>query len=129
MPAALSPWQRAYEAWRAAGLAWGHGAPPRERAPKAGSLNTVRLESPPETADAPVPRPAKAKPAKPTKPSKPAKPAPVPRRTAKAKPDPGDVLVAGPPKPKPLRRCGRASPGACASGRRSGPGCSRSPAA
>ncbi|XRQ04169.1 hypothetical protein ACN3XK_47440 [Actinomadura welshii] len=27
--AALSPWQRAYEAWRAAGLRWGHGAPPR----------------------------------------------------------------------------------------------------
>ncbi|SFO64575.1 hypothetical protein SAMN04489713_108102 [Actinomadura madurae] len=101
MPAALSPWQRAYEAWRAAGLVWGHGAPPRERAPKAGSLNAVRLESPPETADAPAPRPAKAKPAKPSKPSKPAKPAPAPRRTAKAKPDPGDVLVAGPPKPKP----------------------------
>ncbi|NEA29616.1 hypothetical protein, partial [Actinomadura bangladeshensis] len=30
--ATLSPWQRAYEAWRAAGLSWGHGAPPRDAA-------------------------------------------------------------------------------------------------
>src|SRR5690606_16623121 len=30
MPTVRSPWQRAYEAWRAAGLSWGHGAPPRD---------------------------------------------------------------------------------------------------
>ncbi|MFS2295659.1 MAG: hypothetical protein FWJ90_23685, partial [Actinomadura sp.] len=31
MPSVRSPWQRAYEAWRAAGLRWGHGAPPRDQ--------------------------------------------------------------------------------------------------
>src|SRR5690606_31498718 len=31
MPTVRSPWQRAYEAWRAAGLSWGHGAPPRDQ--------------------------------------------------------------------------------------------------
>ncbi|WP_242885165.1 hypothetical protein [Actinomadura litoris] len=28
LPASLSPWQRAYEAWRSAGLPWGHGPAP-----------------------------------------------------------------------------------------------------
>ncbi|MEV4676409.1 hypothetical protein AB0K34_32595 [Actinomadura sp. NPDC049382] len=87
LPAALSPWQRAYEAWRAAGLTWGHGAPPRERAKPAAA---------PEPA-APKPAAKAPKAAKPPRP-KPAKPA----KSAKpAKPDPGDVLVAGPPKPLP----------------------------
>jgi hypothetical protein len=85
LPAALSPWQRAYEAWRAAGLTWGHGAPPRERA---------KAASPRETAE-PEPATEAAAP-KPPKPAKPAKPV----KTSKAaKPDPGDVLVAGPSKP------------------------------
>ncbi|WP_433467753.1 hypothetical protein [Spirillospora sp. CA-128828] len=98
MPAALSPWQRAYEAWRAAGLNWGHGAPPRERTPKATSLNAVRADAQPEAAPKPKaskPKPAKRKPAN-------ARPAPRPARGVKAKPDPDDVLVAGPPKPDPV---------------------------
>ncbi|TDC57805.1 hypothetical protein E1281_03790 [Actinomadura sp. KC345] len=46
LPAATSPWQRAYEAWRAAGLRWGHGAPPRDRAGSGtASVNKVRLET------------------------------------------------------------------------------------
>ncbi|WP_433230542.1 hypothetical protein [Actinomadura formosensis] len=82
MPAALSPWQRAYEAWRTAGLDWGHGAPPRELRGEGTSPGAVRPESPPD-----VPEPAEPKPA--------------PR---KVKRDPGDVLVAGPPKPASMRR-------------------------
>lgn len=88
MPAALSPWQRAYEAWRAAGLSWGHGAPPREPA-------AVRPK-------APEARPA-VQPAKPVE--KPA-PKPVKKRVPSAAHEPGDVLVAGPPRPSrpPLMR-------------------------
>ncbi|MEV0666705.1 hypothetical protein ACIBI3_31410 [Actinomadura luteofluorescens] len=71
MPAARSPWQRAYEAWRSAGLDWGHGAPPREAAPRPASRDAVRAKSS----------------------QKPARPRP-------AKPDPLDVLVAGPPRPQ-----------------------------
>ncbi|WP_165968921.1 hypothetical protein [Actinomadura sp. KC06] len=92
MPATLSPWQRAYEAWRAAGLRWGHGAPPRERT------------EPP--ADSPTGPPAVAKPApRPTAPRKPAAPKPAARKPPARKaasgtlPDPHDVLVAGPPRP------------------------------
>ncbi|MWA06362.1 hypothetical protein F8568_039670 [Actinomadura sp. LD22] len=64
LPAALSPWQRAYEAWRAAGIRWGHGAPPRERAaapqPEApASLNAIRADAPPAPEDA-DPEPAVA---------------------------------------------------------------------
>ncbi|MEU8798780.1 hypothetical protein [Spirillospora sp. NPDC048819] len=100
MRAALSPWQRAYEAWRAAGLSWGHGAPPRERsAGEATSVNAVRLEEAPETAE---PEPAEPAPEK-TESKKPA--------SKKAAPDPDDVLVAGPsltarkqaPSPPPAR--------------------------
>ncbi|MEU5990951.1 hypothetical protein ABZ806_18420 [Spirillospora sp. NPDC047418] len=91
--ATLSPWQRASEAWRAAGLSWGHGAPPREaaepaesrNASRSASRNVVRVESPPEET-----KPAKSK-------SKPA----AKKKPKAAKPDPGDVLVAGPPKPAP----------------------------
>ncbi|MFF4238147.1 hypothetical protein ACFYYL_19910 [Actinomadura geliboluensis] len=87
LPAALSPWQRAYEAWRAAGLTWGHGAPPRERAKPAA---TPEPAAPKPAAKAPkAAKPPRPKPAKPAKSAKP------------AKPDPGDVLVAGPPKPLP----------------------------
>ncbi|MER7548021.1 hypothetical protein ABTW95_33930 [Spirillospora sp. NPDC127506] len=111
--AALSPWQRAYEAWRSAGLSWGHGAPPRERAD---DRDAVAAESPageaePEAAE-PAPEPASEKPAaeKPTaeKPSsekaaakKAGAKKPAPKKSAPVKPDPGDVLVAGPPRPAP----------------------------
>ncbi|MFI0411464.1 hypothetical protein [Actinomadura sp. 3N508] len=87
LPATLSPWQRAYEAWRATGLRWGHGAPPRNR--------TEPVAEPPgeSPADVPdVPEPAPPKPAVP----KPASRKPAGGRTL---PDPHDVLVAGPPKP------------------------------
>ncbi|TDD89334.1 hypothetical protein E1293_05225, partial [Actinomadura darangshiensis] len=98
MPATLSPWQRAYEAWRAAGLKWGHGAPPRERAPKAASLNAVRVQAPAEPEAAPEAKPA------------PEAKAANARPAAKAKPEPYDVLVAGPsmpePKPQPVMRSG-----------------------
>ncbi|MFC4050724.1 hypothetical protein ACFOY4_13590 [Actinomadura syzygii] len=89
MPAALSPWQRAYEAWRAAGLSWGHGAPPREPA-------AARPRAPQERPAVPSAKPA-GKPA--------AKPAAKARRKA-AVSEPGDVLVAGPPRPPtpPLMR-------------------------
>ncbi|MGI5322668.1 hypothetical protein [Actinomadura nitritigenes] len=55
LPAALSPWQRAYEAWRAAGIRWGHGAPPRERAAAPertapASRNAIRADAPPAAA-------------------------------------------------------------------------------
>ncbi|MFB4296963.1 hypothetical protein [Actinomadura sp. NTSP31] len=49
LPAALSPWQRAYEAWRTAGIGWGHGAPPRDSAaePEAPpSRNAIRADAP-----------------------------------------------------------------------------------
>ncbi|GAA1821829.1 hypothetical protein [Actinomadura chokoriensis] len=86
--ATLSPWQRAYEAWRAAGLSWGHGAPPRDAAEQAAargaSRGRVRVESPPEQAKPAGPEPASEKPA--------------PGKKA-AKGEPGDVRVAGPPKP------------------------------
>ncbi|MBD2891934.1 hypothetical protein amrb99_08420 [Actinomadura sp. RB99] len=71
LPAALSPWQRAYEAWRAAGIRWGHGAPPRERAAAPeraapASRNAIRADAPPAAArPAEKPEPAKAEPAKP----------------------------------------------------------------
>ncbi|CNG35837.1 Uncharacterized protein related to plant photosystem II stability/assembly factor [Mycobacterium tuberculosis] len=109
--ATLSPWQRAYEAWRAAGLSWGHGAPRRETAETAESREAVRGESPQEQvkpakskskskakAKKPEPAPAAAK-------SKPApkaeKPAAASEKPKPAKPVPGDVLVAGPPEPAP----------------------------
>lgn len=82
--AAVSPWQRAYEAWRAAGLSWGHGAPPRDRAARPASRNAIRAESPPEPAAAPA-----------------APPRPKPKKPKPAKAEPGDVRVAGPPKPAP----------------------------
>ncbi|MBO2458965.1 hypothetical protein [Actinomadura violacea] len=53
LPAALSPWQRAYEAWRAAGIGWGHGAPPRERA----AAPEAEPESEPEAEPEPGPEP------------------------------------------------------------------------
>ncbi|MFD0541199.1 hypothetical protein ACFQY7_52615 [Actinomadura luteofluorescens] len=81
MPAARSPWQRAFEAWRSAGLDWGHGSAPREAAPRPASRDAVRAKSP----------------------RKPALPRPV-------RPDPHDVLVAGPPRPparpRPAMRSG-----------------------
>ncbi|MGC4955538.1 WD40/YVTN/BNR-like repeat-containing protein [Actinomadura citrea] len=89
MPAARSPWQRAYEAWRSAGLDWGHGAPSREAAPRPASRNAVRAESPAQA-------PARPRPPAPAQP-KPVRPRPV-------KPDPHDVLVAGPPKARPRPR-------------------------
>ncbi|WP_338740994.1 hypothetical protein [Actinomadura luteofluorescens] len=80
MPAARSPWQRAFEAWRSAGLDWGHGSA-REAAPRPASRDAVRAKSP----------------------RKPARPRPV-------RPDPHDVLVAGPPRPparpRPAMRSG-----------------------
>ncbi|MFG2090189.1 hypothetical protein [Spirillospora sp. NPDC048824] len=116
MRTALSPWQRAYEAWRAAGLSWGHGAPPRERAVgDAAGVNAVRLAEAPETGpDATTePEPAGPVPAK-TESTKPAPEKAAPKKPAprKAAPDPDDVLVAGPgmaarkqaPPPRPARR-------------------------
>ncbi|MGI5203583.1 hypothetical protein ACQEU6_18665 [Spirillospora sp. CA-108201] len=82
MPAARSPWQRAYEAWRSAGLDWGHGGPPREAAPRPASRGAVRAKAPAR------PKPARPKPARP----------------GSGKPDPLDVLVAGPPRPRPRPR-------------------------
>ncbi|MFB4311664.1 hypothetical protein [Actinomadura sp. GTD37] len=104
--AALSPWQRAYEAWRAAGLSWGHGAPPRERATRPASRNAIRAGGPsaePEPAPAPAePRAPKAAKAARTKPKAAGpKPKAAGPKQAKAKAEPGDVLVAGPPKPAP----------------------------
>ncbi|MFA1540923.1 hypothetical protein [Actinomadura monticuli] len=121
MPAALSPWQRAYEAWRAAGLGWGHGAPPRERAERPASLNAIRVESPPErAAESPQQDPAPEKPAskkpapKKREDKKPASEEPAAGKAAsgkakagkageagRAEPEPGDVLVAGRPEPEP----------------------------
>ncbi|MFI0483197.1 hypothetical protein [Actinomadura sp. 9N215] len=121
MPATLSPWQRAYEAWRAAGLRWGHGAPPRQRTERPADAPDAPKPAKPESRapESAQPEPAERKPANPkaTKP-KPAKPKPAKREPAtpkgakrqpasrgtaggRAKPDPGDVLVAGPPKPAP----------------------------
>ncbi|NKZ04643.1 hypothetical protein [Actinomadura latina] len=111
MRAALSPWQRAYEAWRAAGLSWGHGAPPRERA---ASRNAVRAGSPPDEAAsaepkpepaAEQPEPAAEKPKPTAKKPKPSgkKPKPAAKKPKPAKPVPGDVLVAGSPKPAPKK--------------------------
>ncbi|TDB80108.1 hypothetical protein E1264_34570 [Actinomadura sp. KC216] len=92
LPATLSPWQRAYEAWRAAGLRWGHGAPPRDRAEPVAEAPEEPPADPPD-----VPKPAAPKPAA----RKPAAPKPASRKPAggRALPDPHDVLVAGPPKP------------------------------
>ncbi|NDU73059.1 hypothetical protein GWI34_10505 [Actinomadura sp. DSM 109109] len=78
MPAARSPWQRAYEAWRSAGLDWGHGTAPREAAPRPASRGAARSQARP---------PAQVR------------PRPV-------KPDPHDVRVAGPPRPRPAMRSG-----------------------
>ncbi|WP_171064621.1 hypothetical protein [Actinomadura soli] len=107
MPAALSPWQRAYEAWRAAGLRWGHGAPPRERtqppAEPPADLPDVPKPAPRQPAPRPsaAPKPAAPAPAAP-KPAAQKPPArrPAPRKPASGTlPDPHDVLVAGPPRP------------------------------
>jgi hypothetical protein len=107
MPAARSPWQRAYEAWRAAGLNWGHGAPaperPRRPSGAASSLNAIRVKNP-EAPDVPEPEPAppSAGPAKagpPTKAAESAAPKSA-RVKTRAKGEPGDVRVAGPPLPK-----------------------------
>lgn len=94
MPATLSPWQRAYEAWRAAGLKWGHGAPPRrEQTPEAAETASTGK---------------KAGAAKKAAPKKPAGKKPAGKKDAgkksdgkkgagkKAALDPADVLVAGP---------------------------------
>ncbi|MGP4026902.1 hypothetical protein [Actinomadura sp. 3N407] len=123
MRAALSPWQRAYEAWRAAGLSWGHGAPPRERsAGGAAGGGAVLPEEAPELAE---PEPAEHTPEKPeskkpapekTGSKKPVAVKPAKKAPEKAAPDPDDVLVAGPsmtarkqappppPSPRPARR-------------------------
>lgn len=85
MPAARSPWQRAYEAWRSAGLDWGHGAPAGESAARPASRGAVRAKSP---AQSPAKSPARA---------------PAPRGTPPrpVSPDPHDVRVAGPSRPMP----------------------------
>ncbi|MFA1544726.1 WD40/YVTN/BNR-like repeat-containing protein [Actinomadura chokoriensis] len=101
MRASLSPWQRAYEAWRSAGLSWGHGAPPRERAVGPASHDALRAGDPPAAAvDAPEPPKPKTAPRK-SAPKKPeaAKPAPAPKeapeKSASKKPK------AAPPAPAP----------------------------
>ncbi|WP_067455110.1 hypothetical protein [Actinomadura macra] len=59
LPASLTPWQRAYEAWRSAGLGWGHGPPPAARpAPPAAPPTAVPPTAVPPTAGpAPAVRP------------------------------------------------------------------------
>ncbi|WP_242901230.1 hypothetical protein [Actinomadura terrae] len=54
LPASLSPWQRAYEAWRSADLPWGHGPAPRvpSAAPSAAASvapSETPFEAPAET--------------------------------------------------------------------------------
>ncbi|MFI0373068.1 hypothetical protein ACH35V_34850 [Actinomadura sp. 1N219] len=92
MPATLSPWQRAYEAWRAAGLRWGHGAGPRERTDPPADPPAV----PPEV---PKPAPRPTAPPKPSAPKPAARKPPARKAASGALPDPHDVLVAGPPRP------------------------------
>ncbi|WP_149264153.1 sialidase family protein [Actinomadura sp. K4S16] len=132
MPATLSPWQRAYEAWRAAGLEWGHGAPPRSVEQRPASRDAVRADpersgaAAPETPSAKAPARSKpgvavaasAPPAPPEPkatqpnpsqvPARPKPPQPNAVRPRPVKPDPHDVLVAGPPRPlpRPVMRSG-----------------------
>ncbi|WP_141577796.1 hypothetical protein [Actinomadura sp. WMMA1423] len=96
MPGRLSPWQRAYEAWRAAGLEWGHGAPPREAGQRPASRDAARPDTA-RTDGSGAGRSAKS----PSRP-KPAMAVAASTPSAPAKPDPHDVLVAGPPRPEPL---------------------------
>src|SRR5688500_6761098 len=63
MPARSSPWQRAYEAWRAAGLTWGHGAPPRPRTDRPAPADLTDLTEPEPAPAEQIPAPVKPKPA------------------------------------------------------------------
>ncbi|RFS85027.1 hypothetical protein D0T12_16220 [Actinomadura spongiicola] len=96
MPATLSPWQRAYEAWRTAGLSWGHGAPPRERpaAPPTDAPDDAARSKPhPEDVHVagspkPVPPPAPTRPEKTgAKKARPEKARPEKARPEKARPE------------------------------------------
>lgn len=92
LPASLSPWQRAFEAWRSAGLRWGHGLPPRERvtAPDgAASRDAIRADD-----TRPRPRPAKPKSATST-PAAPAKAKPAEAKPPAAKPPARKAAKAG----------------------------------
>ncbi|TDC67982.1 exo-alpha-sialidase [Actinomadura sp. GC306] len=86
MPATLSPWQRAYEAWRAAGLKWGHGAPPREQ----------RTAEAAETAETAAGAPEKPAPKKAARQKAAAKPAPEKSKLAKGKPEKAEPEKATP---------------------------------
>ncbi|MFD0682960.1 hypothetical protein [Actinomadura fibrosa] len=118
LPATLSPWQRAYEAWRSADLRWRHGAPPRERANPAPAdhprpRNTARAT--PDPAPSPD-RPAKQRRKKPratktptnTTPSAPPAAnttpvagAPAPGNSSSTKPTPAKDAATKPPTAKP----------------------------
>ncbi|QXJ24689.1 hypothetical protein AGRA3207_006065 [Actinomadura graeca] len=57
LPASLTPWQRAYEAWRSAGLDWRHGPPPAAPADtvvSAQAAEPVASAGPVESESAPV---------------------------------------------------------------------------
>ncbi|KAB2370661.1 hypothetical protein F9B16_34835, partial [Actinomadura montaniterrae] len=115
LPAALSPWQRAYEAWRAAGIRWGHGAPPRERAaapalepeaPEApASLNAIRADAAPAST-----RPAEAAETEsPSKPKKRKQRASAPSASPAEKPAEEAVAAPTDEKPKQDARRNRAA--------------------
>ncbi|TDD60023.1 hypothetical protein, partial [Actinomadura rubrisoli] len=52
LPATLSPWQRAFEAWRSAGLRWRHAPPLPPRTSERAKANSATSKP------APPPRPA-----------------------------------------------------------------------
>ena len=132
LPAATSPWQRAYEAWRAAGLRWGHGAPPRERAGRdRASGDEVRREAPGST---PASTPgtdaggqataAKSGPAEPA-PEKPASERAGSKEPAGGKPASAEPAAKKPPAKKPVS----GKPGSAAASGKAGTGKGSSEAA
>ncbi|TDC89265.1 hypothetical protein [Actinomadura sp. 7K507] len=106
MRASLSPWQRAYEAWRSVGLSWGHGAPPRE-GPGLGtaSVNKVRREAVDAAAerDGTDGEAAKAEPAESADPVS-EKPVPAPEKAASKKPAPEKPASKKPASKKPASK-------------------------
>ncbi|MDL4819203.1 sialidase family protein [Actinomadura opuntiae] len=113
LPAALSPWQRAYEAWRTAGIGWGHGAPPRDRATEPAapaSRNAIRATAPPPEPEPPHKKKRKRRTPKPRqttanpKPLSPTEPAPHNERTARPAESAAPAAKPGkaePPSPTP----------------------------
>ncbi|HEY8481291.1 MAG TPA: hypothetical protein VIL71_15825 [Spirillospora sp.] len=101
MPGAVSPWQRAYEAWRSAGLAWGHGDAPSAKAPSAVQVAPSRNGSTPTAPE--EGRSGESKSASGNETGTSAPEETPPRKTDPAKPvrrrlapEPYDVHVAGP---------------------------------